>query len=302
MKHTTVIFLIFIAFSYTYADEIKLNSAADFTRKQHRLITSLFKGERYFDCIAETGRLLQYTSDRSLIPEYAYFISLNYYLGHQYASAADRLPGAGTKGHVPHLRDALLRSRSFVKLGTMSQAIEALENIPYDALGEKSGYDLFIRKTELLLLNDNYQHALDEISLYEKYSPREEAMNNLRNDISRYRSLGTKSASLSVALSAALPGAGQAYCGRYSEALLSFTAVAMSGAATWYAMDRGEKPLAMTLGFFTVLLYSGNLYGAYNATTAYNKNLYNSFRSGVISTHVPNYDPMSYIDMEKVFK
>ena len=302
MKYIIIIFYIFTAFSYAFAAEIKSDSAADFTRKQHRLVRTLFAGERYFDCIAETGRLLQYTSDISLQAEYSYFISLNYFLGHQYASAADRLTASDSKGHVSPVRDALLRSRSFLKLGNMHQAIAALQNIPYDAVGEKFKYELFIRKTELLLLDDNYQHALDEISRYEKNSPPTEAINRLRNDISRYRSRGTKSSALSVGLSAALPGAGQAYCGRYSEALLSFTAVAMSGAATWYAMDRGEKSLAMALGFFTVLLYSGNLYGASNSAAAYNRNLYNSFRSGIISTHVPNYDPASYIDMEKVFK
>ncbi|HON77717.1 MAG TPA: hypothetical protein PK544_04445 [Spirochaetota bacterium] len=302
MKRIVIILYILSNVTSLYSVEKKENTDNTFVTKQKRFIATLFAQEKYFDSIAETGRLLQYSHNSSLVPEYTYFISLNYFLGGQYATVVDRTSGpACTKFQTP-IRNVLLRSRCFLKLGNTAQALSELDTIPYNTIGKKAGFELFIRKTELLVLSDRYMEVLNEISRYETCTPGTEEIQSLRKDISRYNSLKRKSAALSVLLSAGMPGAGQAYCGKFSEALLSFAAVALSGAGTWYAMDRGEKSLGMTLGFFTVLLYSGNLYGAYNSAQSYNRHLYTAFRSGIVSTHIPDYDPSSYIDIKKVFK
>lgn len=302
MKKKLIIFYLVLLFSRLDAFEIKQNNGSDFVKKQNLLINDLFIHKKYFDCIAETGRLLQYTTNKSLAREYDYFISLNYFLGGQHAVVADRASYNETRHRIPDVRDALLVSRSFMKRGNTEKAGAALHSISYETTEKKFQFDLFIRRTELLVLADSYDDALNEISRYEKLSPGAEEISSLRKDISRYNTLKKKSPLLSAGLSAVLPGAGQTYCGRYGEALLSFAAVALSGAGTWYAMDRGEKSLGMTLGFFTVLLYSGNLYGAYNSAHSFNRRMYSSFRSEILSTHVPDYDPASFIDMKKVFR
>ncbi|MEA3312497.1 MAG: hypothetical protein U9Q76_09810 [candidate division WOR-3 bacterium] len=81
---------------------------------------------------------------------------------------------------------------------------------------------------------------------------------------------------LSAGLSTILPGAGQAYCGRWGDAWQSFSmAVVFGGAATYYFFFSNDTTTANTIkGTVTAslggLFWLANIYGAANSALDYN--------------------------------
>jgi len=81
---------------------------------------------------------------------------------------------------------------------------------------------------------------------------------------------------LSAGLSTILPGAGQAYCGRWADAWQSFSLPAIFGAAaTYYGFFSNDTTAGNTVKIVVTaslggLFWLGNIYGAANAALDYN--------------------------------
>ena len=69
---------------------------------------------------------------------------------------------------------------------------------------------------------------------------------------------------LAGALSAAIPGLGQVYTGRWRDGLISFLVNGLFIGAIAVAIDRGHDESAAVLGFFELGFYSANIYNAVN--------------------------------------
>jgi len=79
---------------------------------------------------------------------------------------------------------------------------------------------------------------------------------------------------LSAGLSFILPGAGQAYCGRWADAGQSFLITfLMGGSALYYLFfdtTKGSTPKGVITGTLAALFWLGNIYGAFNSALDYN--------------------------------
>lgn len=91
-------------------------------------------------------------------------------------------------------------------------------------------------------------------------------------DLEEWRRLPRKSPLLAGSLSALLPGAGQAYVGHWSDALLAFGLNAAFFWGTYEAFDRNEDVLGCFLLALDTTWYFGNVYNAANGARRMNQN------------------------------
>jgi TM2 domain-containing membrane protein YozV len=255
----------------------------DFISAQKAFIKGLYEEKRHFDCIAETRRLLIH--DPSLEKEGGYFILTNYFLGKQYKTVVEHL----TEKTGLDMPERLLLAQAYLRLGFFELASHALADLPYPADAD-AGYDLLLRRAEVHLKGADYGAIQKEIDRYKKFYTGTTKGEGLWGDIARTQP-SLRSPALSVAFSALIPGAGQAYAGRFLDAALSLIATLGLGYGTYYSYGHGERPLSYTLGFFTALFYCGNLYGSYNSTLRANSDVAARYATELAERHIPPYHP-----------
>lgn len=90
-------------------------------------------------------------------------------------------------------------------------------------------------------------------------------------DVEEWRRLPRKSPLLAGTLSAILPGAGQAYVGHWSDALLAFGLNAAFFWGTYEAFERDEAVLGGFLLALDATWYFGNVYNAANGARRFNQ-------------------------------
>jgi hypothetical protein len=288
----TIIFI----FSNTSFAEVKQD---EFLNKQKRFIKELYNNKKYFDCIAETQRLLEYKNIANQ-NEYLFLINACYYFGGQYKTVISRSQNIDTTNKdSQRLPNLFLLSHSYLNIGYTDPGKEILYKLDYPDISETGRSELFIHRAEFLIKQFEYQNILTEIENAHKYFNkfnRSFSIQDFKKDIEGYREIGLKSKWLSVSLSALLPGAGQVYSGRIMDGLLSLAAVAGSVYGACYFHNKKDKPMVMTFTFFSCLFYSGNLYGAYNSAEDTNKKLNEVFSNNIIKKYNLYYNPEDYID------
>jgi TM2 domain-containing membrane protein YozV len=126
------------------------------------------------------------------------------------------------------------------------------------------------RSFSLAFMGDTAQ-AIGRLRRLAPNGPRDSAVALIAAPI-KHRSLFT-----SAALSTILPGAGQAYCGRWGDAWQSFSITAlMAGAGIYYLAFSADTSTGNTIKgvvFCSLggLFWLGNIYGAVNAALDYNE-------------------------------
>ncbi|MBP7583697.1 MAG: hypothetical protein KBA61_06665 [Spirochaetes bacterium] len=269
-----------------------------FAAAQKSFIKKLFSEKRHFDCIAETRRLLHHAPEAGNRADFDYFIAANYYLGGQYATAASLTedPPAGEADG----RSRVLRAQCLSKLSRHEDALAELERVPDDAANPFRRYDIFLRKADALLSLERYDDILRAIDGQRKFYAGSPRLAEFRRDAERYAKFRNADPARAALLSAALPGAGQAYAGKYLDAFISLAAVAGAGFGAWHFHSRGENGLAYTLSFFTALFYGGNIYGAWNSAAGANAAERARFASGLREKYIAPYDPLKFTEIPGV--
>ena len=98
--------------------------------------------------------------------------------------------------------------------------------------------------------------------------------------------LRLKKPGLAAGLSAALPGAGQLYNGRYRDAAIAFSLNAAFGFATYYSFAELESiPLGVLSSLFLASFYTGNIYNAFTDARRINARRYEQFFSELKTNH-----------------
>jgi tetratricopeptide (TPR) repeat protein len=273
-------------------------TGAGFAAAQKSFIKKLFAEKRHFDCIAETRRLLHHEPDLERRADYLYFIGANYFLGGQYATAARLMeePSAGESNG----RSRVLRSQALSRLGLKAEALADLDSVPEESANPFLRYDIFLRRADTLLSLRRYADMLREIDAQRKFFAGSPRLAEFRRDVEDYSKLRDREGRRAALLSAALPGAGQAYSGKYLDGIVSLAAVAGAGYGAWYFYRRGEGSLACTLTFFTALFYGGNIYGAWNSAGAENSAENRRFAAGLREKYITPYDPLKFTDLPGV--
>ncbi|MFW5770485.1 MAG: hypothetical protein ACOCX9_03525, partial [Spirochaetota bacterium] len=88
---------------------------------------------------------------------------------------------------------------------------------------------------------------------------------------------------------------------RYSDALLSLTAVALLGSGTYYLLKNDHTAAGATLGFFLTVTYAGNVYGAYNSAHRYNRDAHYRWKETFRRQFIPAYNPDKDLQRELFF-
>ena len=261
-----------------------------FLIKQKQFIKDLYAKERYFDCITETVRLMNYDPQKSHYGEYKFFINSNFYLGKQYKNAIVSL--ASEKGKTFNINENILLSQSYIRVGNYSMSISLLNRVSYDDLQSHWRFRYLMMKIDTHLRGKSYGHLKKELSVAWNYIPDRNKMTDLRDEINRYNSLSFRSPILALSLSAIIPGLGQVISSRYLDGFLSLVSVAATAFGAYLSYQKENYGLSYTLMAFSVIFYSGNLYGAYNSAADRNLNLERDYNKRIRDKFIPEYDPV----------
>ncbi len=268
-----------------------------FIERQASFIRQLYTEGRHFECIAETRRLMDYVPAPRRI-ELEYFISANYFQARQYHTVIGRLTDSTAASSEPASR--LLLSLALVRVGSYAEAVRTIDAAgvpwPKGAIEEER----CIRSAQILTMAGDFASALDEAQRGAEEYPAS-ILPALRDGLSTHEALPSRSRPLAAALSAALPGAGQVYAGRYQAAAWSAAAFLALGAGTALAWRQGHRGAAFSLSFCTTLVYAGGVYGAWNAADGFNRARSDRLRSEVLGM-IPEYDPLRGDNLPALFR
>jgi len=266
-----------------------------FQEKQKKFTLELYKGERYFDSIAEARRLQLFYKHEAL----DYFIYSAYFHKGEYGAVVNNYKYRDETSELK-LPAALLVSRSYFELGNMGGSAGVIEHYTYED-GGAFRLDLFNIRIDPFLYTDDYESIRREIALADPFLADDYNFVKLRKELLARESITTKSPAGAAVMSALLPGAGQVYSGYYSAGVLSFISVAAFLAGGIHYKKDGNDSRGGVLLFFSGLFYTGNIYGAYNAASLANEGMFREYIGSVNSVRAP-YDPGRFYDIEKVFR
>ena len=266
-----------------------------FTHMQKRHLRLLFVRGMYFESISETRRLMKYAENGRAAGDYRYFISACYYLGGQYRSVVR------STGEPAGFRSRLLLSQAYRQAGMYDRGLAALGNLKYEGLSPHDSYELFIRRSELMLYDYRYEEIFAQAAQARSVIADRNALESFISDLNCYSEIKTRSPLLSASLSALIPGAGQIYSGRWGHGLLSFISVALPAAASIYFYRNGRRGLSGSMMFFSAVFYTGNIYGAARSAEYAGMAAKTEFRDRLIRQHVPSYEPVGKELKRRIF-
>ena len=121
------------------------------------------------------------------------------------------------------------------------------------------------------LREEKWKEAADEFRKIDKTSALSPQSDSLAQGLDRIAEVPQKSPAVAGVLSAVLPGAGQAYCGEYGRAAISFL---LNGLFIWGMVESFRRDHYVVGGILTVFelgWYSANLLNAVNSAEKYNR-------------------------------
>ncbi len=250
-------------------------------------IRDLYSSGKFFQCADELKKGNYYYK---LYPEHwRYLCGCCYFREGLYERAAD----AGVHSDF-YPYGMILASSAFFHRGDYDKSYEAALSVSYDGRMAAEQYDILTARLRPLLFMDDVQGAMKELGLYRSFSGDERAA-ALEVCIRHRLEVPVKSPSTAMIMSAVVPGSGQLWCGRFSDAFISLAGVcaaAVSGMLLW---NRGEHSFSFGAFFAAGLIYCGNIYSAGNSADFYNRRVREKFRQELDSV-MPEKDPAEAVD------
>jgi hypothetical protein len=161
-------------------------------------------------------------------------------------------------------------------------------------------YRILLGRIEPLLSINKKDLALDRINDAEKHI-QADAYRDLKKHLLEYQGISYRYPVLGGILSAVIPGSGQVYSGKYFSGLISLLGVAAAAAGTWYYNEKGNREFTYSLGFFTLLFYTGNIYAGYNSARGRNLDEEKRYFNRIDRRFFRDYSPLDQSDIEKIF-
>ena len=133
--------------------------------------------------------------------------------------------------------------------------------------------DMHIFKVSRLILDDKWSEARKYISEL-KPSDKSIYIKKTTSTIKKHEMIKFKNPYLASSMSLIIPGSGKLYLGDNKDALFSFLTITLAGWQAYDSFNRSGKNSisGWIYGGFTLLLYSGNIYGSFDAAKKYNYN------------------------------
>ncbi|KPA12912.1 secreted protein containing TM2 domain protein [Candidatus Magnetomorum sp. HK-1] len=261
--------LLVISFITPFAGAEKIKEPAN---QQFEFANNLFNAELYKSSIIEFQRFLfLYPKDDRVLKAH-YQIALAYQKQKKYFQAIETYQKI-IQHHPTNeiiLQAAFLLSDCYILKSNYHMARTVLESFKNRNLSKKDRDKIYYHLGWLYIKAKRFSLAEEQflsISDTSKYH-----ITEIQNGIEKRKKLSRKNPTLAGILSI-IPGLGQAYCGRYRDAMLSFIVNGIIGWASWESYDNNRPALGTLLTFFGMGFYSGNIYGATNSAHKFNRRI-----------------------------
>jgi tetratricopeptide (TPR) repeat protein len=229
----------------------------------------------YYRAITEYYKLLYNTSDQQKKSQILKSIGVCYYDGDDY----DGMITFFNKNKNLFIADSslyiemkLLYAKSNFQLGSYVDAVSNLEKVDTsrnDSLSDEIKYYLGLSYAHLGDWDNSYKYIYS-IKKEPKYLNFREYMLNQKETIS---SFSKKDPTLAGIFSAVVPGTGYIYCNRVTTGITSFVVNGLLCWSIYDAIKNKQYGLSVSIGFFGMGWYVGNILGSVSAANQYNANV-----------------------------
>jgi len=265
-KKKTIALFVIVLVSTIFVD---CSSAKNATDRQFEFAITLMKQERYKTSITEFQRFIYLYPDDKRVLEAHYQIGLAYQMQMQYVFAINHYHKVVL--HAPQkkigIQAAYALSDCYQARNNFVMAKSVLASLLKKIDQTKIQDEIHYRLGWIHIRNDQIDAALTHLNTIENASAY--PLDTIKHAI-QTKKLPKKRPYLAGMLSI-VPGLGQAYCGRYRDASLSFIVNGIIGWAAWESFDKQQPALGTLISFFGMGFYSGNIYGAINSAHKHNR-------------------------------
>jgi len=232
----------------------------------------LFETGEFYRAITEYSRFLFFFPEDPLVKVVRLKIAYAYQKGEQWEDALRRFEELSRDYADQEIgREAYFQSAETLRLEksynkAVSRYQEFISAFPEDERSDQAFFKIGCIRLEL----HEWQGSAEAFSKVKSDSRLFADAAHLRQEAERLSSLPLKKPALAGVLSAILPGAGQAYAGRYRDGLSAF---AVNGGFIWGAVEafsHDQNGLGAILLVMESGWYAGNIYSAVNSTRKFN--------------------------------
>jgi len=236
----------------------------------------------YYRAITEYERFLFEHPQDSRTADVRFRVALCYFQGQKYDTAArllSILASNRTETAVAARAEFLLAEIQY-RLGRYTEAVSRYEAYLQQHPEEPAATPARLRLSTAYLRFGNVEWAKSALRRG-AVGNADDSMEARQRDVEAFRALSTKSPTLAGTLSAVLPGAGQLYDEKPTDALVAFlvNGLVIGGAAV--AFHNHEPVAGGALSLFGFSWYAGNIYNAVNNAHKYNQRQLESFLNRV---------------------
>ncbi len=227
----------------------------------------------YYRAITEYERFIFTYPLHPLAKKAQYQIALCYLKGEKFNQALQRFRDLADKypSEETGRRSLYMLAETYYQKKDYGQASDAFEKFLTSYPDDPQADAARIRKGWCYLRQGNWRDAGEEFQKLPPGSPLHAQGMELADEAKKYPGIEKKSPYLAGGLSAVLPGAGQLYVGRKTDAAAAFL---LNGAFIWATAESYHKRSYATAGillFFESGWYLGNIYNAASSAHKYNR-------------------------------
>lgn len=248
--------------------------AADLTpEKMMSFADHLFDQGDYYRAITEYERVTFFYPAHPLTKKAEFQIAMAYFKGEKYGQALQRFRAVANSYAAEEIgrRALFMVGETYYYKKEYGQAIDSFENFLARYPDDRQADAARIKMGWSSLRQGDWRQASNEFAKLPAGSPLRSQSEGLAKDSLSYPDIPRKSPYLAGGLSAVLPGAGQLYLGRPSDAAISFVLNGLFIWATVEAFDNGNDVTGGVLLFFESGWYLGNVYNAASGAHKYNR-------------------------------
>jgi len=279
--------LIIIVFVHTlFVNSLAAKNSAD---RQFEFASTLFQQERYKTSITEFQRFLFLFPNDTRNLEAHYQMGMAYQKQKQYVFATEQYHKIiqRTPEKKMRIQAVFALSECYQARKNHLMAKSVLESLLQEIKQTHTQDDIHYRLAWIDIKKNQHDSATTHLNAIQNSS--KYPIDTIKHAIET-KDLPKKRPYLAGMLST-VPGLGQIYCERYSDATLAFIVNGIIGWAAWENFDQQRPGMGTLISFFGMGFYSGNIYGAINSAHKYNlraeKKWVNHLKSKADSTNTP---------------
>ncbi len=243
----------------------------------------LYEQGDYYRAITEYERVAFFFPKHPLAKTAQYQIAMSYYKGEKFTQAIDRFRTLSDqyRGEEIGRRALFMLAETYYQKKDYDQTINVLDILLTSYPDDPQADAARIKIGLSYLRQGDWRRAGEEFRKLPPDSLLGKQAYELAEESKKYPGLPRKSPTVAAGLSAVLPGAGQLYIGRKSDAAVSFL---LNGSFIWASVEAFHHKNNVTAGillFFESGWYLGNIYNAANGAHKYNRRAEQDFMNNL---------------------